>query len=249
VHVARAGARGAGHRAATGRTPFAKFKDDEMELLRAMRNPHLRPLEALRPDLPDPVLKAVARALEADAQQRTITADELRTVVRANIDVEAGHAELAELLKRWRPTLVESIAREDPSSRDGEVRTGRYEEAALAYDDEGVLDGPTFETYSLPSDAAILATLPVDGPIVEVSMPRAPLVANVASPSEMGDSGPPLPPPATLRSIPASMPAPAAPTPRTIVTVRPPGRLSARGWIAVAVAVAFVCAIAAYVAK
>jgi serine/threonine-protein kinase len=232
-------------RLATGRTPFAKFKDDEMELLRAMRNPHLRPLEALRPDLPEPILKGVARALEPDAQRRTITAEELRAAVRANIDVEAGHAELAELLKRWRPTLVEGLAREDPSSGDAEVRTGRYEEAALAYDDDGVLDSPTFETYSLPSDAAILATLPVDGPIVEVSMPRAPL-ADVASPSEgKHDSGPALPPPATVRSMPASAPSP----PRTIVTVRPPGRLGARGWVAVAVAIAFVCAIAAYVAK
>src|SRR5580704_3502378 len=42
-------------RLATGRTPFAKFKDDEVELLRAMRNPRLRPLSALRPDLPGPV--------------------------------------------------------------------------------------------------------------------------------------------------------------------------------------------------
>jgi serine/threonine-protein kinase len=211
-------------RLATGRTPFAKFKDDELELLRAMRNPHLRPLEALRPDLPEPVLKGVARALEPDAERRTITAEELRAAVRANIDVEAGHAELAELLKRWRPTLVEGLAREDPSSGDAEVRTGRYEEAALAYDDDGVLDGPTFETYSLPSDAAILATLPIDGPIVEVSMPRAP-----------------LPPPAP------------DPAPRAAMTLRPPGRprarRGARAWIAVAVAVAFVCAIAAYVAK
>ncbi len=59
-------------RLATGRTPFAKFKDDEFELLRAMRNPHLRPLGALRPDLPEPVLSAIARALEPEADQRTI---------------------------------------------------------------------------------------------------------------------------------------------------------------------------------
>src|SRR5205807_2410362 len=60
-------------RLATGRTPFAKFKDDEIELLRAMRNPRLRPLSALRPDLPEPVLSAIARALEPEATKRTIT--------------------------------------------------------------------------------------------------------------------------------------------------------------------------------
>ena len=39
-------------RLATGRTPFAKFRDDEAELVRAMRSPKLRSFAAMRPDRP-----------------------------------------------------------------------------------------------------------------------------------------------------------------------------------------------------
>jgi hypothetical protein len=238
-------------RLATGRTPFAKYKDDEIELLRAMRNPRLRPLAALRPDLPEPVLTAVARALEPDESKRTIAADELRAIVRGNVDVDSGHVELAELLAKWRSTLVKSLAREreDGSSkdRDGEANTGRYEEAALTFDDEGVLDGPTFETYSLPSDAAILATLPVDGPVLEVAMPVAPGASRAKA-----DTGPPPPPPATVDSF-ASADAVRPPS-RSIDTVPPSAKARRHSpvvavAVALAVAVAIVCALVAYVAK
>jgi serine/threonine protein kinase len=189
-------------RLATGRTPFAKFKDDEIELLRAMRNPRLRPLSALRPDLPEPVLTAIGRALEPEAEKRTITADELRGIIRANIDVDAGHVELSELLAKWRAALLKTVTRdgrEDPSTRDGdgEGNTSRYEEVALAFDEVGKIDGPTFETYSLPSDAAILATLPIEGP-PEVVMTPPDGVAQPKPDPEHTDSGPPLPPPASL---------------------------------------------------
>ncbi len=239
-------------RLATGRTPFAKYKDDEIELLRAMRNPRLRPLAALRPDLPEPVLKGVARALEAEESKRTIAADELRAIVRSNIDVDSGHVELAELLGKWRGTLVKSLAREreDGSSkdRDGEANTGRYEEAALTFDDEGVLDGPTFETYSLPSDAAILATLPVDGPILEVAMPVAFGASGSNGAKTTIDSGPPPPPPATADSF---APETARPFSPRAMDTQPPSRRSKNGRVAVAVALvlAIVCAVVAYVAK
>ncbi|MGO9712612.1 MAG: serine/threonine-protein kinase, partial [Polyangiaceae bacterium] len=240
-------------RLATGRTPFAKFKDDEFELLRAMRNPRLRPLAALRPDLPEPILSAIARALEPEVEKRTITAEELRTIVRGGIDTDSGHVELGDLLTRWRPQLVETLARDgDPAhgtsrssldhsstnSADGR-KTGNYEEAALAFDDEGPLDGPTFETYSLPSDAAIRATLPVDGAI-EVAMPVAP---GARGP----DSNMPPPPPATADTTPPSH-AGRTSLPPTVRTAR--GR--ARQWwipVAAILALAIVCAVAAYVTK
>ena len=274
-------------RLATGRTPFARFKDDEFELLRAMRNPHLRPLAALRPDLPEPILSAIARALEPEAEKRTISAEELRAIVRANVDTESGQIELGVLLGRWRPSLVKTIARDEATSRsksgseeDAEDRhkTGNYEEAALAFDNEGVLDGPTFETYSLPSDAAILATLPVEGAI-EVAMP----VPSAGAPSARGaDSGPPLPPPATIATALSPLPPPPAtiattfspppppPAPVPFASASPPSARPQRAssipptvrprdvrprgrWIPLAVAIllalAIVCAIAAHVAK
>jgi serine/threonine-protein kinase len=222
-------------RLATGRTPFAKFKDDEYELLRAMRNPRLRPLAALRPDLPEPILSAIARALEPEAEQRTIGAEELRGVVRGAIDVDTGHVELGELMKRWRSALVKTIAREESTSQEGH-KTGNYDEAALAFDDEGVLDGPTFETYSLPSDAAILATLPVEGTI-EVAMPPAPSTRGP-------DSGPPVPPPATMETVPPSI-EPPRPSPAPLAT---PGRPRI-SWLLAVAALAIVCAVVAYLLR
>jgi len=233
-------------RLATGRTPFAKFKDDEFELLRAMRNPHLRPLAALRPDLPAPILAAIERALEPEAERRTITAEELRSIVRSSVDTEQGHLDLAELLGRWRAALVKTVARgEDTTSNSDEGsghKTGNYGEAALAFDDDGAIDGPTFETYSLPSDAAILATLPVEGPL-EVAMP-APGTAVVRG----QDSEPPLPPPAGVASQPITEPprAPSVPP-----TVRTRGVVRPRAWIPVAavIVLAIACAIVAYATK
>jgi serine/threonine protein kinase len=240
-------------RLATGRTPFAKFKNDEFELLRAMRNPRLRPLAALRPDLPEPILSAIARALEPEAERRTITAEELRAIVRAEVDTESGLVELGDLLTRWRPSLAKTVAKgdggepaqsgrsstpdESTSNSGHRHKTGRYDEAALAFDDEGILDGPTFETYSLPSDAAILATLPVEGTI-EVAMPASSEVPHaMRAPDSL-----PVPPPATIETILTTVP-----PPMRIV----PARRRRRRWIPVALAVglAVVCAVAAYVAK
>jgi serine/threonine-protein kinase len=69
-------------RLATGRVPFAKHQADEFELLRAMRNPRIKPLGVLRPDLPDALLDAIALALEPEPEKRTIGAAGLASVVR-----------------------------------------------------------------------------------------------------------------------------------------------------------------------
>ncbi|HEY2509606.1 MAG TPA: serine/threonine-protein kinase [Polyangiaceae bacterium] len=247
-------------RLATGRTPFAKFKDDEIELLRAMRNPRLRPLAALRPDLPEAILTGIAASLEPDPEKRTLSADELRTRIRGNIDVESGHAELGELLARWRGALVKTLARGDEStshsgsgSGDGHRITSEYGEAALAFDDEGVLDGPTFETYSLPSDAAILATLPIEGPL-ELAMPSPPSTEPASDsvrppppPATLESISFPIPPPARVRDLSPPAPAAAPASPESPLPVLPPRR--PLRFLALALAVAVVCVLAAYLAK
>ena len=152
-------------RLATGRVPFAKHEKDEFELLRAMRNPRIKPLDVIRPDLPGPLLDGIACALEAEPERRTITAAELAAVVRAHFDVEAGRVELAELLERWRPTFERTVKRTTDdageSAPGGRVEhTLRYDEVALAFDEDPPSDGPTFESHALPTDAAALAALP-----------------------------------------------------------------------------------------
>jgi hypothetical protein len=146
-------------------------------MLRAMRNPRIPPLASLRPDLPEPLLDAVARALEPEREQRTITAAELADVVRAHVDVGAGWIQLAQLLDKCKGALEKSVRRKDKDKdRDSEhvlptidadssggraAMTLRYEEVALAFDDDAPEDGPTFEAHALPSDPGLLAAMPV----------------------------------------------------------------------------------------
>jgi serine/threonine protein kinase len=151
-------------RLATGRAPFGRQQKDEFEILRAMRQPRIPPLGSIRPDLPEALLDAVARALEPEREQRTITAAELAEIVRAHVDVRAGWTDLATLLESWKGALERTVKRaaadttESSGSRAAE--TIRYEEVALAFDDVDP-DSPTFEAHALPSDPAMLAALPL----------------------------------------------------------------------------------------
>jgi len=152
-------------RLATGRPPFGRHHKDEFELLRAMRHPRIKPLGSIRPDLPEPLLDVVARALEPDPALRTIGAAEFADSVRAHVDVGAGWLELAALLESWKDALERAARRASPgdatqSSHRG-LHTLRYEEVVLAFDDEPSPDGPTFEAHALPSDAGHLAHLPL----------------------------------------------------------------------------------------
>jgi serine/threonine protein kinase len=152
-------------RLATGRVPFAKHQKDEFEFLRAMRNPRIKPLDVIRPDLPGPLLDALACALEVEPARRTITAAELADVVRNHFGVETGRAQLAELLERWKSTLERTVKRSpDPNTQSSSGGAGehtlRYDEVALAFDEDPPSDGPTFEAHALPTDASALVTLP-----------------------------------------------------------------------------------------
>jgi serine/threonine protein kinase len=176
-------------RLATGRVPFAKHEKDELEMLRAMRHPRIKPLGVLRPDLAEPLLEAIACALEAEPERRTISAGELADVVRTHIDVELGNSELSELLNRWKPMLERTVRR--APDRASEMSLGRmehtlrYEEVALAFDDDALPDSPTFEAHALPSDPSLLAALPL--------AEHEPLPSTV--PPAMMPAPPPAPPP------------------------------------------------------
>src|SRR5579859_6257947 len=199
-------------RLATGRVPFGKHQRDEWELLRAMRNPRFPPLATLRPDLPEPLLDAVARALEPERERRTITAAEFADVVRANVDVAAGWIQLASLLDKWKGALERAVRRPEraqssgggtpaasssgdvasldtESSGDRVAMTLRYEEVALAFDDDAPEDARTFEAHALPSDPAMLAAMPLARG-TPPDMPVAPEAAPTSAPTSAPRSGP-----------------------------------------------------------
>jgi serine/threonine protein kinase len=141
-------------RLATGRAPFGKHQKDEMELLRAMRHPSIPTLAAIRPDLPPALLEAVSQALEPNPALRTIGAGELATIVRAQMEIEGGPAELRVILEQRRPALERSVRpnAEGDASPQTRNNTQRYEEAALAFDEQPPLDAPTYVAHALPSD-------------------------------------------------------------------------------------------------
>ena len=172
-------------RLATGRVPFEKQQKDEHELIRAMRNPRIKPLSVLRPDLAEPLLESIATALQPELADRTITAAQLADVVRENIDVKAGWTELATLLERWKAPLERTVRARAPGGGDSSTtsssghrvaHTLRYEEVALAFDDDASHEGPTVDAYAFPSEPAVPTAgsePPPPAPLVS-EMPAAP---------------------------------------------------------------------------
>ncbi len=170
-------------RLATGVSPFAHLRNDEVELLRAMRNPRFPPLAKMRPDLPAKLLDAIGRALTVDHSARHITAGELRSVVEESIDCEQGQLELRALLTSSRTRLEEMVAaggvEQTYSIVDASTgHTMRYEEVALTFDNEPHPDaaGDAGEMGALPPATA----LPPMG--VDVSHERPTVRFAVATP-------------------------------------------------------------------
>jgi len=137
-------------RLATGFAPFGKYRNDEVEMLRAMKNPRIAPLAALRPDLPAPIAEAVARALEPDPEVRSISAEEFRRAVSTSMDTEPGREDLAVVLAAVREDLARptpmggiNVERDQGSSTSnkgsvpGKEVTSRYSEVAVERDAEG----------------------------------------------------------------------------------------------------------------
>ena len=92
-------------RIATGRTPYARFRDTATGVLLAMSEGKVIPLSRTRPDLPAGVLAAFGRTLSVDPEARNVTAQELADAVRADFDLAAGKTALVKQLDRWREQL------------------------------------------------------------------------------------------------------------------------------------------------
>ena len=93
----------------TGRTPYARFRGSATEMMLAMAEGDVTRLAKTRSDLPEPLRKAIDEALEPDREKRTMTAQKLLEVLRANSDTTHGKALTAKLLNRWREALEASI--------------------------------------------------------------------------------------------------------------------------------------------
>jgi serine/threonine-protein kinase len=142
-------------RLATGRTPYARFRKTPSEMILAMSEGNVARLVQTRPDLPAAFRDALDEALEPDHTKRTITAEKLLAILRAETDVTAGKAALAKLVGRWKEPLESSVtpwerrasmADEVPAEEAGMMKPGTL---AIAMADER------------PSDAALMRGEPV----------------------------------------------------------------------------------------
>jgi len=73
-----------------GRKAIVRTTGPDREVLRAMAEPAFPALAALRPDLPQAVLEAIGRGLEAKPARRTITAAELEALLVSAVDAYTG---------------------------------------------------------------------------------------------------------------------------------------------------------------
>lgn len=121
-------------RVATGRTPYARFRDTATGVLLAMSEGKVLPLAKTRPDLPAVVRDAIDRALAPDPAARNVTAQELADAVRAGFDLALGKASLVKLLDRWREPLESSMTpwEKRASMHDGALPSSDLREGALA---------------------------------------------------------------------------------------------------------------------
>lgn len=82
----------------TRRRAFQRGALPEVEVLRQMAEPHLASLDTLRPDLDKALRDAVRRALEPNPQKRTITSEEMASVLRAVVPPDTGREKLVAAL-------------------------------------------------------------------------------------------------------------------------------------------------------
>jgi serine/threonine protein kinase len=142
-------------RLATGRTPYARFRKVPSEMFLAMSEGNVANLALTRPDLTAELRDAIDQALVADREQRTMTADKLLGVVRANVDATKAKEALGKLVGRWREPLEASVT---PWERRASMSDAAPEE------EQGMMKAGTLALATpdeRPSDAALVSGEPV----------------------------------------------------------------------------------------
>ena len=111
----------------TKRRAFLRGALPELEVLRALADPHIVPLDVLRPDLDPRLREAMKRALEPNVDRRNITAEELAGTLRATVPVDQGRSRLESLLSYVRHEPRTSPTSAPPPPHDaGEEETAKF---------------------------------------------------------------------------------------------------------------------------
>ncbi len=167
----------------------------EMEVLRAMAEPKLPSLDVLRPDLPDPLRDGIRRGLEPNPAKRSITAEEMVSILRDHMNAEDARQKLVNALETLRPSgprdeLATTVIDSSAASRD------------LAPSTESTNQLPASEGQATEREPEVPASRPKPPPVL-AQTGTGPTV--VASPRVQTPSGfrpvMPSPPPTVPRSI------------------------------------------------
>ncbi|MDB4944962.1 MAG: serine/threonine protein kinase [Labilithrix sp.] len=121
----------------TRRRAFLRGALPELEVLKALADPRIVPLDVLRPDLDPRLREAMRRALEPRAERRTITSEELLSTLLDLAPREEGRARLLDLLAhvRHEPKIM-------PTSMPPPLPADASEEQTAKFFAAGLKDAP-----------------------------------------------------------------------------------------------------------
>lgn len=127
----------------------------EMEILRAMAEPNIPSLDALRPDLSPVLREAIARGLAPNPRNRTISAEEMVSVLREHMTSleDARNALVASLgpLRRTPQSLApRSLAPRSDADETSSTATAPHA-SAIAIAQATLMDAPDDDTRAVPS--------------------------------------------------------------------------------------------------
>jgi serine/threonine-protein kinase len=160
-----------------GRHAFDRDSLPELEILQAMAEPRIPPIERLRPDLPHTLCRALGRALRTDADERIGARDmldELRVLVQS-ADARAG---LADDLGRARRAV--STVPDEPIGRAWTAYAAAVDPDATT--DHGIAIPVDVPEPSSTVPARIRARLDSDTPTATVAPIPVPLPTAAPSP-------------------------------------------------------------------
>jgi serine/threonine-protein kinase len=129
----------------TKRRAFIRGALPEIEVLRELAEPRILSIDSLRPDLDKSVRDAVKRALEPRAEKRTITAEEMVSVLRAAMPSDEGREKLAKALGAVRHEPKPSATSVPPpmGKAGDEQTTGKVMPRGMLPARPGMLPRPT----------------------------------------------------------------------------------------------------------
>jgi serine/threonine protein kinase len=156
-----------------GRHAFDRQSLPELEILQAMAEPRIPPIERIRPDLPPAVCEALGRALRSDADER-IGAHDMVDALRAYVNGPEARASLADDVGRTRRAVTEALpAPPGPSPWMG--GSGRVDPDATT--DHGI---PSFDDAPEPTlTPQPRSRLTLDTPTALVVTPPSPLATTL----------------------------------------------------------------------